>query len=99
MGEHSSPTDRPEPVALIDAAKLVVSALVAAGWIVLDDATIATVGSAAGLLLFLILTVVTRAQVTPISDPVDEEGRMLQTVGELLAEHDAEAGPDAAEAG
>lgn len=99
MGEHSSPTDRPEPVALLDLGKLVVAALVAAGWIAVDDPLVPTIGSAAGLVLFLLFTVITRAKVTPMSDPVDDDGRMLTPVADLLDRYDDGPGPDAAEAG
>lgn len=103
MGEHSaSPTGRPEPVALLDVAKLIVVVLTGTGWVVIPDTLINTVTSGVALVIFLALTVYTRSQVTPLSDPIDEDGRML-TVDELLDEYadeyQAEPGPDAAEAG
>lgn len=78
MGAHTkSPTGRPEPVAILDTCKAAVAALVATGWVTVDDTTVNLIGTAIGLVVYVVLVVVTRGQVTPLSDPVDVDGTDL----------------------
>lgn len=95
MGDHSlnSPTGRPEPVVLFDIGKGLIAALVATGWITLDDQTVAMIGTGAGLVLFVVLTIITRSKVTPTSDPLAADGSELQPVGEILARFDLDDDP------
>lgn len=70
MGRHSSPAEaRPEPVAIAAAAQAVLAALVTVGWLQLDDATIASVATGIAAILSVVLTLIARSRVTPVSDP------------------------------
>lgn len=60
---------RPEPVAIAAAAQAVLAALVTLGWVTWDDTTIATIGTAVGIVGAAIITLVARSKVTPVSDP------------------------------
>lgn len=68
---------RPEPVALVDFARLVLAAAVTVGWVRLDDAQTATVGTAAAAVLWAVLTWIARSLVTPNSDPRAADGTPL----------------------
>lgn len=75
MGEHSLPDDtpantttpRPEPVAIAAAVQAVLAAIVTIGWVQLDDATIATIGTVIAGAISVALTIYTRSKVSPVS--------------------------------
>lgn len=60
---------RPEPVAIAAAAQAVLAAAVAIGWITWDDTTVSTVATAAGVIATVVIALVARSKVTPVSDP------------------------------
>jgi hypothetical protein len=71
MGDHTLIGDgRPEPVLAAEAVKAVLVALVAFGWVVLDNLQIELVVTAVGAVAALVLTFVARSRVTPIEDPL-----------------------------
>jgi hypothetical protein len=82
MGRHSleQPADsspvsesaqprRPEPVAIAAAVQAVLAAAVAVGWVTLDNAAIATIGTAVAAVASIVVTIITRSKVTPTADP------------------------------
>lgn len=77
-------TGRPEPVLILDAIKALLALAVVLGWVTLSDVQVQVIISAAGAVLALVLTLVTRARVTPVSDPVDPSGALLVPVEDLL---------------
>lgn len=60
-----------EPAALAEFARAVIVAAVAAGWVALDDSTVATIASAAGFALSLGLTWLVRRNVVPEAKVAD----------------------------
>jgi len=78
MGAHSKPEDaqspvdesahtrRPEPVAIAAAAQAVLAALVAIGWVTLDNTTIQTLATAVGVIAATIITLIARSKVKPL---------------------------------
>lgn len=56
---------QPEPVLVLDAVKALVALAVGLGWVMLTDAQVALILTAAGAVLSLTLSVLTRSQVTP----------------------------------
>lgn len=71
------PTGRPEPVVVLDVAKLAITVAVGYGWLALDTVQEATVASGAGAAVWLVLCWLTRDQVTPVSAPVTRAGEQL----------------------
>lgn len=74
MGKHSLMDDgvtgpRPEPVAIASAIQAVLAAAVTIGWVQLDDTTLATIATAVAGVVSLVLTLIARSKVTPVSDP------------------------------
>ncbi len=70
-GQHGGPIGEPtlaqaEPVALAEAARGVLVAIVAAGWLVIPDNTINLIVSAVGVLGSIASTILARRKVTPI---------------------------------
>lgn len=63
-----------EPAVYAEVARLVILALVALGWVTVDNATANTIASAIGALLSVVLTVAVRQHVTPVTTrpPVDQ---------------------------
>jgi hypothetical protein len=55
-----------EPAAIAEVVRLVIVALVALGWLTLDDAAANIIASAIGAVLSVILTVTVRAHVIPV---------------------------------
>lgn len=55
-----------EPAAYAEAVRLVIAALVALGWITLDDNTTNAIVTAVGAVLSIVLTVAVRQTVTPV---------------------------------
>lgn len=55
-----------EPAAYAEVARLVIAALVAVGWITIDNTAVDTVLTAAGAILSIFLTATVRANVTPV---------------------------------
>lgn len=56
-----------EPAAYAEAVRLAIAALVGLGWITVGDATVNAVVTAVGALMSIVLTVVVRANVTPVT--------------------------------
>lgn len=56
-----------EPAAYAEAVRLVIAALVGVGWITVDSATVNSIVTAVGALLSIVLSVVVRANVTPVT--------------------------------
>lgn len=56
-----------EPAAVAEAARMVLAALVAVGWLALDDVAINTVVTAVSAVLSVMLTVFVRKNVTPVN--------------------------------
>lgn len=70
-GQHGEPIGQPtlvqaEPVAVAEGVRALLVAAVAAGWVVIPDATINIIVSAAGLALSVLTTVLARRKVTPV---------------------------------
>ena len=70
-GQHGEPVGQPtlvqaEPVAVAEAVRGVLVAVVAAGWLVIPDTTINLIVSAAGLALSVLGSVLARRKVTPV---------------------------------
>lgn len=61
-----------EPAAYAEIARLVVGAIVALGWVTVDDATANTVASAIGTLVSIALTVAVRQHVAPVPTRPDD---------------------------
>jgi hypothetical protein len=57
-----------EPVVIADAVKALIAVAVTFGWLTLDDATAATVSTAAATVLWGLITWATRRRVTPVQD-------------------------------
>lgn len=56
-----------EPAALAEAVRMVLGALVMVGWVAMDDAAINAVVTAVAAVASVVLTVVVRKKVTPVS--------------------------------
>ena len=81
MADHRLPsTGRPEPVLILDGVKAIVALAAVAGWITVDSATINSITSAGALVVFIVLSIVTRGKVTPTSDPRGADGGDLVSV-------------------
>lgn len=61
-----------EPVAVAEAVRTVLLALVAVGWLTMDDATMSAVATAVAGVASVLLTVLVRRKVTPV-DPATKE--------------------------
>lgn len=76
MGEHNSPAEptlsRTEPEAVAEGARVLLGALVALGWISLDDATTNAIITAVAALASIALTHWSRRRVTPVAKLNDE---------------------------
>lgn len=70
-----------EPVALAEAVRLLLAALVTAGWITIDSATTNWITTVVGLVASVVATVWTRRRVTPVATPKSAEGRPLVAKG------------------
>lgn len=68
------PATRTQPVTLAEVVRLVVVALVGAGWLTLDDAAVNTVVSVVGVVASIALTWWTGRKVTPVAKPRSSEG-------------------------
>jgi hypothetical protein len=78
MGEHSqSGAGRPEPVAIAATVQAVLAALVTLGWVQLDDAQLASIGTVVAVVAGTAITLAARRRVTPISNPTAEDGTPL----------------------
>lgn len=78
MAEHAAPTEPPvtqtQPVGLAEVVRMIVLALVSAGWITVDDATVNTIVSVIGVAISIGLTWWTGRKVTPVAKPRTDEG-------------------------
>lgn len=72
--------NRPEPVLILDALKALIAVAVVLGWVQLDALQVELLISAAGAVLAAVLTFITRRVVTPVSDPIDNDGVLLVPV-------------------
>lgn len=54
-----------EPARLAEGARWALAALIGLGWLTLDDATVNSIATVAGVLLSAVLTEATRKRVTP----------------------------------
>lgn len=63
-----------EPAAYAEAVRLAIAALVALGWITVNDSTVNAIVTAVGALMSIVLTVVVRANVTPVASPPPSVG-------------------------
>ncbi|MDN5929480.1 MAG: hypothetical protein L0I24_00175 [Pseudonocardia sp.] len=87
MADHTlRPTGRPEPVLVLDALKAVIALTVGFGWVYLDAVEVELILTGSGAILALVLTLLTRRQVTPVSDPVAVSGDLLLTPAEFMGE-------------
>jgi hypothetical protein len=68
---------RPEPVVIAAVVQLALAVLVTVGWVVLDDAALATAASVIAAMITALITRHTRAQVTPVDNPVSADGQQL----------------------
>ncbi|WP_410652119.1 hypothetical protein [Amycolatopsis sp. cmx-4-54] len=71
-GQHNGPVDRlsivqAEPLAVAEAVRGVLVAIIAAGWFIIPDATINVVVSFVGLLGSVVSTVLARRRVSPVA--------------------------------
>lgn len=66
-----------EPAALAEAARILLAALVTAGWLAIDSATVNWIVTAVGLLASVAATAWTRNRVTPLVAPRSTEGAPL----------------------
>lgn len=71
-GQHGEPIGQPtlvqsEPVAVAEAVRGVLVAVVAGGWLVIPDATINVIVSGVGLLGSIVTTFLARRKVTPVA--------------------------------
>lgn len=75
---HQQPNEPPatktQPVGLAEVVRMVVVALVGAGWLTLDDAAVNTVVSVVGVVVSIGLTWWTGRKVTPLAKPRSSEG-------------------------
>jgi hypothetical protein len=82
--EDPAPAPRPtatgEPVVIGQVVTVLIGAMVTAGWITLDDQTIQLLVTGAGLLVSAVVTVMTRARVSPL------KGGLRETVAEVVDE-------------
>lgn len=78
MGDHSqSGGGRPEPVAIAAAVQAVLAALVTVGWVQLDDAQLASIGTVVAIVAGTAVTLAARRRVTPVASPTAEDGTPL----------------------
>lgn len=81
MAQHQQPYEPPatktQPVGLSEVVRMIVVALVGAGWITLDDATVNTVVSVIGVAISIGLTWWTGRKVTPVAKPRGSDGTPL----------------------
>lgn len=68
---------RPEPVAIATAVQAVLAAIVTIGWVNLDDATVASIGTVLAAIVAAIVARQTRAAVTPVAAPTTADGEPL----------------------
>ena len=81
MGRHAlNVTGRPEPIAIAAAIQGVLAALVAVGWITVDDTTVNAIGTVVAAIAAGVITVTARSKVTPLSDPRTPDGVPLKPV-------------------
>ena len=71
-GQHNDPIGEPtlvqaEPLAVAEAVRAVLVAVVAAGWLVIPDTTINLAVSLVGVLGSVVSTILARRRVTPIT--------------------------------
>lgn len=66
-----------EPAALAEATRILLAALVTAGWLTIDSATMSWVVTAVGLLASVAATAWTRNRVTPLAAPRNAGGAPL----------------------
>lgn len=69
-----------EPAKLAEFARAILAALVAVGWVTLDEQAIAAVVSVVALVGSWALTAFTRRRVTPLADPKAEDGTPLEPI-------------------
>lgn len=62
-----------EPAAYAEAVRLVIAALVGIGWLTVSDATVNAIVTAVGGIMSVVLTIVVRANVTPVRPPSPPE--------------------------
>lgn len=87
MADHTlRPTGRPEPVLALDVLKAVIALAIGMGWVYLDAVEVELLLTGSGAILALVLTLLTRRQVTPVSDPVAGSGALLMTASEFDGE-------------
>lgn len=85
MSDHAlTTTSRPEPVLLMDAVKALVAVLVSLGWLQLDSVQVNLVITLAGALITVVLSIVTRRWVTPMSDPIAADGSMMVPISAVI---------------
>lgn len=81
MAEHASPVEptvaQTQPVSLAEVVRMIVVALVSAGWLTLDDTAVNTVVSVVGAIVSIGLTWWTTHKVTPVAKPRSDEGLPL----------------------
>lgn len=83
-GDHAlRPLGRPQPVLALDALKAVIAMAVGYGWVVLDAVEVELVLTGSGAILTLVLSLLTRRQVTPVSDPRAADGTFLVSPSEV----------------
>lgn len=86
MGEHTlSPSGRPEPVVVLDAVKGIVALLGGFGFLAADDPLVQYGSTGVALLVFVVLTILTRRRVTPMTDPQLADGTPVQELIDRLA--------------
>ncbi|MBB5157651.1 hypothetical protein [Saccharopolyspora phatthalungensis] len=66
-----------EPAAIAEVVRVILVALVGAGWLALDDATLASIVSVVGVLASVALTWWTRRKVTSLARPRATDGTPL----------------------
>ncbi len=58
-----------EPAAYAEVVRLIIAALVGLGWITLDEPTVNAIVTVAGAVVSIVLTIIVRANVTPLPSP------------------------------
>lgn len=66
-----------EPASLAEAVRVLLAALIGAGWLTIDSATVNWIVTVVGLLASVAATVWTRRRVTPVAAPKTAHGRPL----------------------
>ncbi|PKW15912.1 hypothetical protein [Saccharopolyspora spinosa] len=77
MNQPTGPPTQTEPAAIAEAVRIILIALVGAGWLTLDDTTLASIVSVVGVLASVALTWWTRRKVTSLAAPRATDGTPL----------------------